>query len=570
MKLGQRKPAKARRRALGWVLLAIAAALGLASATATWRPVPAGTEAQERWSGRLQALVQRAQTGPAVEIPTLVIDMAFADYNTLLDQREAALTSGGIHIATADDFVNGDLHTGETTSRARIRLQEGLLTDLGPDAPWPFEVRVDDDAAPVLGFRRFYLQDPVLDAEDGGGLTRWAFGQALQREGLLTARYRFVRLIFNGDDRGLYAVQEGFDEALLTDQGHPAGVVVAFDADRLWKAIARFEGNAEAAFADPVTHLTDDDLRYFEIDTYRDAAIAADPALTAQKETALNLLYALQMGERQASEVFNVAQYGRFLALVDLWGVTEAASLVNLSYAYNAAAGLLEPIGFTGSILGTGDRISLAATYNDPQIQAAYVREAVRVSDPQYLDALQADMEPAWAAMQATLGSQGAGFTPPWDRLRERQTLMRRSLNPPRPILAYLETPAAPPYDVLRVEVQNVLNLPVEILGFDVNGATFLEADPAWIAGESQDSILAMQTPVVVLRAYEGGCDTASGCYVRINVPLTAIHAVDAEVDFNQPLDLRVAVRLLGAMQTHLVPARLGVAETAPFEPGTP
>jgi hypothetical protein len=198
-----------------------------------------------------------------------------------------------------------------------------------------------------------------------------------------------------------------------------------------------------------------------------------------------------------------------------------------------------------------------------------------RISDPAYLDALEADLAPAWETMQQALGAPATGVAPPWAHLRERQGQLAHSLNPPSPILAYLETPAAPPYDALRVEVENVLNLPVEIVGFDVNGATFLDADPGWVAEASREGLLAAAPtlsgpavsgpPLPVLRAYDDG---RVGCYVRFNVPLTAIHAVDEEVDFNQPPDLRVAVRILGGARIQMVPARVGIAEATSGEPG--
>ena len=76
---------------------------------------------------------------------------------------------------------------------------------------------------------------------------------------------------------------------------------------------------------------------------------------------------------------------GRFLALVDLWGATEAVSLVNLRYYYRAADGRLEPIGFNGNPLSSNGRVPLTATYHDPDLQAAYVRAAQEMSQSEYL-----------------------------------------------------------------------------------------------------------------------------------------------------------------------------------------
>jgi hypothetical protein len=565
MKLGKAAEPRSRRIDLaGWLALAAALVLGLMTTSSS------RTATLPRRAGDL---IARLNLGRARgDLPTLIVDIAFADYNAILAQRERALAAGGVNLAGAEDFVDATLRQGETTVDARLRLRQGLIPALGADDKWPFEVRVADDAPPLFGYRRFYLQEPVPDGVADvaeAALAQRAFSEALQRESILTARPRFVRLVVNGDDRGRYMLQEGFGEALLADQGRAPGVVVAFDADRLLASIAHFRGSREAAFSDPVTNLAGDDFRYFEIDTYRDADIAADPLLAEQKDDALALLYALQTGELPASQVFDVAQYGRFLALVDLWGAAEATSLLNLSFYYNPTTSKLEPIAFNAHPLAGDHRISLAATYADPQIQAAYVREAARLSDPDYLAEVRAELGPALAQIQRSLGADAATSRSLWEALSGRQALIRRSLNPVRPVFAHQERTASPPYDAFHVKVGNPLNLPVEILGFDVDGATFLEVDRAWIVEEETPGVPAVvlgpeSVPAAagpVLRAYDGA-RAAMVSYVQFDVPLTAIHAVDEEVDFNRDPELRVAVRILGAERTHLVPVSSGPVVT--------
>ena len=232
----------------------------------------------------------------------------------------------------------------------------------------------------------FYLIDPA----DNNWLNEWAFSQALQREGILAARYHFVQLTFNGENKGIYAVQEGFGSELPLGQGRPEGVMVEYDARRLWQSIAYFDGNGAAALEDPVANLTASDFQFFEVDTFRDATIANDVALSAQKDNAIGLLRGLQNGELTAAQVFDVALYGRFLALTDLWGATQGTSLVNLRYYYHPGNGRLEPIGFNANALGVTDRLSLAASYNDPALQTAYVQAAAHFSQPEYLAELEA------------------------------------------------------------------------------------------------------------------------------------------------------------------------------------
>jgi len=539
MKIGQQQPERPSTRRLRWIgALVLVFVAGLLIG-------------EQEWDATLDALrlipSRIAQSvAPATDLPTLVVDMNFSSYSGILEQRERALQDG-VYIPSDRDFITADIQLDGSTIPVRMRLLEGPADHLGDDEQWGFEIRARQNQR-LLGMQRFYLSDPAAN----NWLSEWAFARDLEHEGILTARYQFVHLVFNGDDWGIYALQEGFANELLTSQGRPEGVIVRFDADLLWKSIAHFQGDAQAAYADPIANLSTTDLQYFEVDAFHDAAIDNDPALSTQRDAALGLLRALQAGELKASQVFDVEQYGRFLALVDLWGATQATSPVNLRYYYNPASGRLEPIGFNGNALGSDARVSLAAAYDDPAIQAAYVREAWRVRQPEYLDQLQNELEEEYEGLrQATIAGEL-----PWDKLRARQEQMARSLDPVQPVFAYLGSPTLTMSGTIRVAVANVLNLPVEIAGFDIGGATFLPANREWLQDGAAELLLDDTGPTI-LRALDAARPPVLR-YVYFNLPLTEIHRLDNELDFMQEVDIQVATQILGLSATHLTLARQG------------
>ena len=543
MKVGQERPVQAPvflKRNLWWcVALVLVFLLGLIAGSQEWH------ELFRRLRSAPARIVQ--SVAPSEDLPTLVVDMNFAAYNDILGQREGALQTG-VHIPSNRDFVTATIQLDGSAVPVRMRLVEGPADRLGEDDKWGFEVRTRNEQR-LLDMQRFYLLDPAAN----NGLNGWAFARALEREGMLVARYRFVHLILNGDRRGIYALQEGFGSELPLAQGRPEGVIVRFDADLLWESIAHFGGDAPAA-ADPIANLSATDFQYFEVDAFRDAAISRDPDLSAQRERAIGLLRALQSGELEAYDVFDAETYGRFLALVDLWGATQAASLVNLHYYYNPTSARLEPIGFNANALGSDARLSLAATYDDAALQAAYVQEAARISQPEYVDRLQAELEPEFQRMQQALGAESGELEPPWDELRRRQEQMRRSLDPVQPVFATLGSPTLAMNGTLRVDVGNVLNLPVEIVGFDIHGATFLEAERGWMSAESAE-LLTDHPDKVILRAFDAARAPVIR-YARFDIPLAAIHRLDGELDFMQDLDVQVATRILGLSTTRLTLAQ--------------
>ena len=543
MKIGQEQKKNTSilsRHNLSWfVALVLVFVVGWIAGNREWQ----GVIGDLRWP-------PRGLGDPSNDLPTLVVDMNFTCYDDILDQRANALEAG-VHIPSAQDFVTATVRLNDAAVPVRMRLIAGPANHLGDDEKWGFEVRTRNNQQ-LLGFQRFYLTDPAVN----NWLNQWAFARALEREGILAARYQFVHLIFNGDDRGIYALQEGFADELLTNQERPAGVIVEFDADLLWESIAHFQGDAQAACTDPIANLSAADFQYFEVDTFRDAAIADDPTLSAQADNAIGLLRALQAGRLRPSEVFDSAQYGRFLALVDLWGATQGTSLVNLRYYYNPTSGLLEPIGFNANALGFEARLSLAATYDDPTLQSTYAQEAWRVSQPEYLDQMQAELEPELRRLQKALSAEYGALEPPWEPLRHRQEQIRRSLDPVQPVFAYLGSPELSTTGMLRIDVANVLNLPVEILGFDLNGATYLPANRQWVDDESAE-LLTDHADRTILRTFKG-TRTPVLRYVHFYIPLAEIHRLDNELDFMQELDVQVTTGILGLPAIHMTLAQHG------------
>ncbi len=473
-------------------------------------------------------------------LPLLALDINFEAYSRLLSQREHALAAGAVFPTEADYLLASIRLEGEET-RVRMRLAAGDISGLRDEEKLPLELLARDDRT-LAGMEHFYLLDPAAN----NGLAEWAFLRHLEQEGFLTPRYQFVRLALNGSDRGIYALQQGLEAAVVGETEPLSGAVVAFNTRRLWEAAALYDGDLGAALADPVLDLDPHDSRYFEVEL-RDAEIL-DPAATPAGE-ALTLLRGLQQGELAAGEVLDLEQYGRFLALVDLWGATGATRLSNLAFYYDPHRGRLEPLVANGNSLRPGARLSPAATFYDGELQAAYATALAELSDPAYLEELRAWLGPELASLQAALP---ASLSHPdlWEKLAERQALVGRSLDPVQPVLAYLGSPTLAMSATIGVEVANLLHLPVEVLGFDIGGATFLEADAGWLAEEP----LLSEDEALVLPALETGA--VAPRFARFFLPLEQIVALDGELPFTAEPEIRVATRVLGSETVQLTPAR--------------
>jgi hypothetical protein len=113
----------------------------------------------------------------------------------------------------------------------------------------------------------------------------------------------------------------------------------------------------------------------------------------------------------------------------------------------------------------------------------------------------------------------------------------------------------------LRVEVGNVLNLPVEIVGFDIAGATFLALDCQWVSSESDGLLVDTSSgssvaEAAVLRAVDTSQIPIVVQYAHIDIPLTEIHRRDQEIDLMHDPDIQVITRILGLTHTQRTLAR--------------
>ena len=106
------------------------------------------------------------------------------------------------------NYVNCKLTFENKTYPASIRLK-GDMKDHIEGEKWSYRVKLKNDNA-LLGLKNF-LQHPSRR----GYLKEWFFQTMLKQENLINLRYFFVKIILNGEDLGIYALEEHFDQILI-------------------------------------------------------------------------------------------------------------------------------------------------------------------------------------------------------------------------------------------------------------------------------------------------------------------------------------------------------------------
>ena len=309
----------------------------------------------------------------------LILDIKADDWQEVVDKRNAALDRG-LLFTSSDDFVPAKFGDGDEVLEAKVRLKGDLLDHLKHPDRWSFRVKLKGDHA-YQGMRRFSLQPPATR----NYLNEWVLHRMVRDEGLIGLRYDFVQLTVNGNDLGVYAVEEHFAKQVIESNARREGPIVRFDESTLW-GVHQLEPE-DAYYSAPITA--------FELKSNLE-----DPGLRNLLELATTQLRALRENERSLEEVFDLRAVAHYFAICDLLGAQHGISYNNLRFYFDPVDGRFEPVAFDGipglAILAPAEALAnargidgqafLRIFFADPTFCAHYHQSLVRVTEESFLD----------------------------------------------------------------------------------------------------------------------------------------------------------------------------------------
>ena len=322
---------------------------------------------------------QREAATDAPTIPTLHFDLRRKNIGKLAVKRNEALEKGYL-VQEPGDFVPADIRVTNGTRRkkvrAKIRLKGDFIDHLRGDK-WSFRVRVSGDDQ-ILGMRVFSIQHPKVRGYAHENLVL----EHMRREGVLAPRYEFVRVVINGRDKGIMALEEHFSKELLESQHRRESVIVRFDESLKWRTIVLMGQTVD--FSAPYPLVT----------PFQSGKVSVTPNLTRDLQTAVSLLRGFLSRDLAPSAVFDPEVTARFLAVAEIWGAEHTLSWNNIRFYFNPITGLLEPIAFDCNLQDAAFMYIpslLVSVYRaidnmtadwleDPRIRGPFLRELRRIS----------------------------------------------------------------------------------------------------------------------------------------------------------------------------------------------
>lgn len=256
-------------------------------------------------------------------LPQLTLDIKFKHYDRLVKKRNTALKEG--HLFRSDgDYVPAVIQTEDGAVKVKVRLKGDRLDHLRSDK-WSLRVKVSGKNH-IMGMRRFSLQHPRVREMHGHII----FYKMCSELGILVPRFKFIDVVLNGNHMGIMVLEEAPAKELLETQGRRNSVVFRFDESNLWKT----QFNPEFY-----------NFRNTKIFPHQGSKVYQDKTLLKDYRSAVGLLRGALQGKIKFSEVFDPVLWGRFLAIIDLWGNSyHSVMWRNVRLYYNPITARIEPI----------------------------------------------------------------------------------------------------------------------------------------------------------------------------------------------------------------------------------
>ena len=414
--------------------------------------------------------------GDQIKITIDTLSLFISDYNTqiLENKRQVRISTGEISQADLTSKVPAVVGFRSNLFPATIRLKGDRRVHF-EDGNVSYRVELSGDNS-IFKMKRFSLHKPRAK----NYIYESFFHKALIREKLIGLTYKFIRLFINHQDVGIYALEEFMDVNLIESSSRRAGPILHF---------------SEAGSATI--------LDLMDVEIFGDAP--KDIAAKKIHSAALKKLTDFRNGNASFGRTFDRKKMADFFALTDILGVQHATAAKSVRYYFNPITEKMEPIGFDGHHGAEGAIFITAEMGIDPEVGwfyrdyhdwyyllfsnpktfdedffSFYMSSLKRMSEKKYIDSLFNDLEPSVKNDLAILESEKKplladhiiSFGPDTFQFSKevfykRCEYISNLIGKKKRINAVLISNNS---TNLKIAIQNLSPLPVELLSIDQNG----------------------------------------------------------------------------------------------------
>jgi len=252
--------------------------------------------------------------------------------DSIVDFREMALKQRVIS-SDLKSYFDASIEVEGKSIPVSLRLK-GDWTDHLEGDKWSFRIKVRGDNS-YQGIKKFSIQDPHTRSF----MMEWFGHRVYEKEDVLTTRYQFKVVYVNGENKGVYALEEHFDKRLLEYSNRREGPIVKFDESGMWQGYMDAEKNQTKIKLYPY-------LEAAEILPFSKKRTRRIPELYNQYLLAKSHMERYRNLDRNSQDYIELDKMAKFLALCDVMNATHGLVWHNQRNYLNPLSGRLEPIAF--------------------------------------------------------------------------------------------------------------------------------------------------------------------------------------------------------------------------------
>jgi hypothetical protein len=322
-------------------------------------------------------------------IDKITIDIKHKNYQKISKSREKAMDFGRLK----DNFVEwvpAKIQLNGKKIDVKVKLKGTHDDHWAHPYKWSFKIKTKHNDENIYGLKSFAVQHPATISY----LYEWLFHLVLKEENLIAHNVRFINLVVNGNDLGVYILIEQISKELIEKNKRREGPVIGFDKE-LW-----------IEEVNNINNLGINDVNQF----FWTSKIKPSRFKKSQKNTiqetylnkAVSLLESFRQGELKTSKVFDVEQLAKLMAIKAVFASVDF-DWKDIKFYYNPLTELLEPVSreihsmhhdhtkLSLWAFNAGPQISpwhkqfLDLLFEDPIFYEIYLTELSRISEKNYL-----------------------------------------------------------------------------------------------------------------------------------------------------------------------------------------
>ena len=383
----------------------------------------------------------------------MYIDVEFEGIQLLNYARESALSKGIITDEEQEVSVKANLSIGSKVYKVKLSPTGQNLDMIGDINKRAYKVKVLEGKK-IYGMQEFKLLPP----HSRHHIVEWV-GHALEnKEGLIALRYFFIEATLNGDDLGVYAIEEHFNKELLENRKAREGIIFSLGPDK--------------------------------IRIFNEKKISKDSNKRNQVRLLKSTLQGIRNKEIEIDRAFDLDKFASSYAILDLMAGYHAYG-INSIYYLNPVTNLIEPITREynslrysegqpnvnslmieiGSGQGNQDGFAIAnKLFKNKEFTAQYLKQLLKLSDQKYLDDFFEEVDEDLSIQTNILYRDNPFYKFPKEYLYERQTQIIKRLNQDLTIIANIDENNNAIY---HIQFKNNSVFPIELINIFSSNRNF-------------------------------------------------------------------------------------------------